>query len=238
MLVVTSCTGSKAVSCAAPLTLDDFREPARLARREHDLALQEVVRPAAEMYTGRQHLHVLDGVRTLRQRFGQTSVALGILSAGYGLLAESRPIAPYDASFNDMTRSEARAWARQLQVPEMTRGAMHGFPLVVFLLGSRYLDAIEPPIPPEAGQRIVYFAKPGEMARLLQHGVTVVHAGKPQATVYGEGLVALKGWMFALLARSLTRSGDALLDALCADDTAATIEQALRAASRDDVPAR
>jgi hypothetical protein len=35
---------------------------------------------------------------------------------------------------------------------------MHDFPLVVFLLGARYLKAIEPPVGPAHGQRLLFFA--------------------------------------------------------------------------------
>jgi hypothetical protein len=68
------------------------------------------------MYRGRQHLRLMDGVRLLRERFGAEAVELYIVSAGYGLVAEERLIAPYEASFNSMTAGQARAWARKLRI--------------------------------------------------------------------------------------------------------------------------
>jgi len=49
LLVISSCTGDKAVKVPA-LTLDDFADPDRLAQREQELA--SVRRPAGAMYTG------------------------------------------------------------------------------------------------------------------------------------------------------------------------------------------
>jgi len=227
-LVVTSCTDKKVVEVPDQLTLTDFRDPARLAQRERSLA--QYSHPAANMYIGPGHMHVMAGVRQLRKRFGSDTVDLKIVSAGYGLLAEERPIVPYNATFQHMGKREALAWARQLGLAYGVREAIRDFPLVIFLLGSDYLQAIEPPVLPVCGQRLVFFAKPAESRRLLVPGVTMVSAGRSQATTYGAGLVALKGRMFALLAASLVDKGDALFEAVCRDDTPTTLEKAMLSA--------
>jgi hypothetical protein len=64
LLVISSCTGAKAVKEPA-LTLDDFADPDRLVQREHELAW--VRRPAAAMYTGWQHVYLMRGVELFRQ---------------------------------------------------------------------------------------------------------------------------------------------------------------------------
>jgi hypothetical protein len=235
LLVITSCTGEKALHRPDQLTLRDFQDEQCLPRRERDLAAW--CKPAWEMYTGQQHVRLMDGVRLLRQRFGAEAVELHIVSAGYGLVAEDRLIAPYEATFNSMTAGQARAWARKLGVAERVRDAIRGFPLVVFLLGARYQEAIEPPVLPEPDQRLVFFAGLGKIKRLAARGVIVVPAGKPEATAYGEGLVALKGKMLLLLARELVRQGERLYDAIRWDDTPATVEEALRSARQRDVAA-
>jgi hypothetical protein len=235
LLVITSCTGEKACHRPDQLTLHDFQDVQRLARRERDLAAW--CKPAGEMYSGRQHVRLMDGVRLVRERFGAEAVELRIVSAGYGLVREDRLIAPYEATFNGMTAGQAREWARKLGIAERVRDAIRSFPLVVFLLGARYLEAIEPPVLPEPGQRLVFFASPGKIKRRAARGVIVVPAGKPEATAYGEGLVALKGKMLLLLARELARQGELLYEAIRRDGTPATVEEALRSARQRDVAA-
>ncbi len=227
LLVITSCTGKKAIYHTDQLRLLDFRTPERLAERERSLA--KLQRPAGQMYTGRQHQRLMEGVRRLRQKYGHDEVNVQIVSAGYGLVPEGRLIAPYEATFNEMGLPEMRDWAKTLGIAAAVRTAAAESPLVIFLLGSRYLEAVEPPVVPDRGQRFVFFAKSGESQRLQAPGVTVVPAGKREATAYGEGLVALKGKMFALLANALVQHGEPLWAAIRRDDTPHTIVSALTA---------
>lgn len=225
LLVITSCTGEKAVDHDRRLTLADFRHPSRL--RERELELERWRTPAGQLYTGQQHVQLMSGVRRLRERYGPDAVTVQIVSAGYGLVAEDRLLAPYEATFNGMGRSEARAWARHLGIARDVRQALPGFPLVIFLLGSIYLSAVEPPVTPVAGQRVLFLAKPDEADRLARPGVTVVPAGKAEATRYGAGLIALKGRMFDLFARGLVREGQPLWDSVRRDDSPASFLRAL-----------
>jgi len=163
LLVISSCTGAKAVNFPA-LTIADFADSDRLAQREHELA--SVRRPAGAMYTGWQHVYLMRGVETLRRAFGYDFVDLRILSAGYGLIREDRVICPYDLTFNDMGKPQARTWARRLGVASGVRAALEDVELAIFLLGSRYLDAIGPPIAARDRQRLVFLAKPSESLRL------------------------------------------------------------------------
>jgi hypothetical protein len=80
------CTGEKRFKPDNQLTLEDFQEPTRLQQRE--AALAEFACPAGQMYTGMQHLRLMEGVQLLRQAFGQDAVTVAILSAGYGLVEE------------------------------------------------------------------------------------------------------------------------------------------------------
>lgn len=84
LLVVGSCTGEKDVrDCPYLLTEADFDDPSALLRREADLSRWAL--PAARLYTGWQHRHMMMGVNAIRQRFGSAACALKIISAGYGL---------------------------------------------------------------------------------------------------------------------------------------------------------
>lgn len=225
LLVITSCTGEKAVDHDRRLTLADFRSPEQLPQRERELT--PWMCPAGELYTGDQHVKLMNGVRLLRRRFGPQVVTVQIISAGYGLVPEERPLAPYEATFNTMRRREATAWAQHLNVASDVRQAIRGFPLVFFLLGAHYLKAVKPPIIPEPGQRLIFLAKPDLLADLSCPGVTVVPAGRAEASRYGSGLVALKGRLFELFALGLSRQGDALWNRVCADETAESFLGAL-----------
>ena len=221
ILVISSCTGKKKEEPANKLTLDDFRDPERLARRE--LELRRYMLPAMEMYEGQQHKNLRRGVGLLRQEFDQDFVSVAIVSAGYGLIPESRLIAPYEVTFNSMGLVEARAWAGRLEIPEDVRRLIKGHLLVILLLGGRYLDVIDPPLVPEPPQRLVFLAKPSFFPTLVQPGVTAVPAGKTEATRWGAGLVALKGRMFLLFALGLARMGESVLDEVMEDDTKLTL---------------
>jgi hypothetical protein len=64
MLVIGSCTGSKdAGSCPFLLSEVDFDDPDLLHRRESELDCW--MKPAASMYTGRQHTQMMAGVSLL-----------------------------------------------------------------------------------------------------------------------------------------------------------------------------
>lgn len=221
ILVVGSCTGSKrGDGCPRPLSIDDFRDPRRLREREAELAPWRL--PAEKMYTGRQHLHTVAAIEALRREFGPEAVCLAIISAGYGLLHEDTPIVPYEVTFT-LSRTEGRALARHLGIAAAVREACAGFSLVVFLLGSRYLEAVEPPLRAADGQRLVFLARPGEASRLEGSGVAVVAVGRGEAAEYGEGLVAPKGKMLRLFAHGLVRAGETLFDDVLQDNSASFI---------------
>lgn len=225
LMVVTSCTGRKAVDPPGKLTQADFSDSGRLRQRER--ALAPFLTPAGRLYTGQQHVQVMRGVERLRRQHGPGSVAVRIVSAGYGVVSEDRPLAPYEVTFNDMGRREAREWGRHLGIARDLRHAIEGQPLVVFLLGARYLDAVEPPVLPMPGQRLVFLASPAGVDELSAPGVTVVPAGRAEASRYRSGTVALKGRMFDLFARGLAGGGEAVWKAILADDTPASFLQAV-----------
>lgn len=223
LLVISSCTAKKAVKVPA-LTRDDFADPDRLVQREHELA--RVRRPAAEMYTGPQHVYLMCGVKTLRRAFGDDFVDVRIVSAGYGLIEADRAICPYDVTFNDMRKADAQEWARHLDVPNDVQAALEGVEVAIFLLGSRYLDAIGLPIGARNGQRLIFLAGRSESKRLAGTGVVIVPAGNSEATTYGAGTVALKGKMFERFAEALASRRE-LFGEVKADDSPATFLMAL-----------
>lgn len=120
MLVASSCTGRKSVSHDRVLALEDFRDPDRLRAREAELAGYRV--PASRLYTGLQHVLMMNGVNTIRQHFAGESVTVRIVSAGYGLVPEDRLLAPYEVTFKDMGRRELLAWSRRLNIARDVTG--------------------------------------------------------------------------------------------------------------------
>lgn len=199
--VVSSCTSKKAVSCSNPLLLEDFQNPTLLRVRERQLGPLRL--PAGLMYSGSHHRDVLKGVQALRASYGRSALALSFVSAGYGVVTEDHPIVPYNVSFSDMDASQATHVAQRLEIPRDIRRAIQSYPLVIFLLGGRYVRALDPPLVAEPDQRLVFVASRTEWPSLVGPRVTVVPAGKTEAREFGAGIIDLKGKMFLLFARGL-----------------------------------
>lgn len=224
MLVITSCSASKATDHPDRLTLADFRDARDRGRKE--ASLKHLARPAGLMYTGYQHLYLMEGVATIRRVLGKEAVRVMIISAGYGLIPEDKMICPYEATFTGMSRREALIWASELEIAEDTRVVAQSDKLCIFLLGGHYLSAVDSPIRPLNDQRLIFLTKPANASKLRAPGITVVPAGKEQTNL-GAGLAALKGKMFQRFAVTLAEEHDALLAALMDDDTPSTFLDAV-----------
>lgn len=219
VLVITSCTGQKAVTTRDALRMEDFDDHARLAAREVELGPFQ--RPAGTMYTGQQHVRAMRGVRALRRAAGVGAVDVAIVSAGYGVVDEQRSIAPYDVTFTGMSAAAIGRRGARLGVPIAARALLPGHDVVFLLLGSDYLTALAPPLTASADQRLVYLAKPDE--RRVTRESVVVPAGKTEAGRYGAGLVALKGRMLELIGAAVLRDGAPVLERIKADEKPATV---------------
>lgn len=226
VLVLTSCTGEKASQSHEALRVEDFDDPTRLRAGEERLT--RLCRPAGVMYIGQQHIRVMRGVQAMRGVLGPHGIDVAIVSAGYGLVQEGRMIAPYDVTFAGMSSRGIRDRGARLGLPRAVRSELRGYDLVFSLLGSSYLTAITPPLPAEPGQRIVYFAKPGEEA-LVRAGEVLVPAGKQEARRYRAGLVALKGRMLEMLGTAVAADGPGLLETVRADASPDTVLRTLDA---------
>jgi hypothetical protein len=225
MLVVSSCTDSKFFEPENQLLLEDFRDATKFEQKTR--ALKEYERPAGEMYTGQQHVWVMQGVQLLRRRFGNESISLKIVSAGYGLIDEGTPIVPYDVTFHGKSRYWITARARELRIPAAIRKSVAEFQLILMLLGGEYLIAIDAPLNPSRAQRLIYFSTSTWEHRLLMPNANVVLAGRPEGSKYGAPNTSLKGKMFLLLARALAKQGDTLWFSLFADGPADVVSTAL-----------
>lgn len=201
LLVVTSCTDSKAVSHPRQLVKADFADHARLGRRERELRAWS--RPALEMYTGPQNMEVRAGLRIL-ESVKPSSISVRIISAGYGVLEPDRPIVPYNVTFHGMPKFELVRWSDELAIPGALRKAISGWPLVLFLLGEDYLQAIRPAIKFEGMQKLLFLAKSSMAPVLTASGGVVVTCGKPLDEIDGR-YISQKGTAFRLFAQALAK---------------------------------
>lgn len=203
ILVVTSCTGEKKYHPEHQLVQADFLDGKSLRVREKKLA--EFLLPAGEMYTGMQHLRLMEGVAALRG--AGITVDVAIVSAGYGLISETRKIAPYEVTFNSMRGPEIDEWAIRLGIHDALVRTLAGYDLVFFLLGDKYLRAAAlRDYRPHQGQTLLFFAS-GTSRKSLPcgAGIASVELGNADARRFGYGLVGLKGELFRRLASGVTR---------------------------------
>ena len=198
ILVITSCTGEKAVQSPDGLTLEDFQVgPGQVARRE--AAVSDLLMPAEELYTGQQHVRLMRGVRAFREKHPTNgagpALELHILSAGYGLISGDRKLAPYEATFQGMKAKELRSWADALGVPAAIRGLLsQPFDLCLLLLGDSYLKACALDEQLVLGGRVIVLCGSRMAKRLPQRSnLTVIPLSNPDAKRFGCPLISLKG---------------------------------------------
>lgn len=194
ILVVTSCTGEKKQKPVNQLLLDDFKDLETLKKRESELEKFT----AGELYTGSQHEALMKGVRLYRNAGAKIDV--NILSAGYGLIPEEKEIVPYEVTFNNMDSTFIRRWAKQQRVTEDLKSQIQNYDLIFFLLGDKYLQAIEWPIPIRYDQKLIFFAGESSKQRiLLEDRNYLLSIGEKEAKKFKFGLIGIKGFLFAQL---------------------------------------
>ena len=209
-LVVTSCTGEKRSKPDNQLMLEDFKDSARLQKRHEELA--EFVCPAGQMYTGVQHLRVMEGVQLLRQSFGREAVDVAILSAAYGVIPEDKTIVPYEVTFNTMKGYEVDEWAKFLGIRQAFEQAIVGYDLVFMLLGENYLRSLCLPVETSSNQTFIFLAssKSANYIRDKRAKTYVLPLSNADAKHYRYGLVGLKGFLFKRFAECVARDGTLL----------------------------
>jgi hypothetical protein len=207
VLVVTSCTGEKAVSSDNQLTMDDFQKGAgHVIAREKDLA--QHLRPAEELYTGQQHVRLMRGVSAFRLAYPTNqhgpALDLQILSAGYGLVPGTRKLAPYEITFQGMRKPILRQWADALGIPESFRNAIsQPYDFGLILLGDDYLQACALDQDVLFGGPTLLFCGKITFKKIPKlSNLRPVALSNAEAKRFSCGLVALKG---ELASRILTR---------------------------------
>jgi hypothetical protein len=214
VLVLTSCTGEKAVESEDQLTLHDFRLGlSHVQAREAQLA--KWLRPAEELYTGMQHVRLMRGVAATRASAG-LDVDVQVLSAGYGLVPGSAMVAPYEATFAGMRTAELRDWARELQVPGSVRKILaQKRDLNLVLLGEDYLQACDLDPGVVLGAPTIFLCSAASAKKLPDlpklHKVILTNR---HASRFSCGLVGLKGEVVSRVLQRLASDPSRLVDLL------------------------
>lgn len=227
LLVITSCTGEKAIDSPDQLTLDDFKAGAAVVRAREQAQTSGLMR-ADELYTGLQHVRLMRGVKAARSSSG-LDVDLRILSAGYGLVEADRLLAPYEATFAGMKKDELRSWGRQLTVPQQMREVLaQPYDLALVLLGEDYLAACELDEAVQLGGPAVFLCSAGSAKKLPNlSSLTKVIVTNSETARFSCGLVGIKGEVVARVLERLSADPSRVVDVLRgADDFLAFAERA------------
>lgn len=198
ILVITSCTGEKAVTSENTLTLDDFAQGDKhVTKREREL--KDLMRKAEVLYTGQQHVRLMRGVQAIREHGSNNGsplrLDLWVLSAGYGLVPGDRVLAPYECTFQGMKSKELRKWADELKVPEQFRNLVKSkYDLALVLLGDSYLTACAIDASVQFGGPTFLLCGNGAAKRLPRHPkLKLAVVSNPDAKRFSCPLVSLKG---------------------------------------------
>ena len=208
ILVITSCTGLKKHKPPNQLKYEDFASPERLCQRTAELKDFKV--SAAEMYTGQQHRHLMEGLKQLREIYGQKVVDLNIISAGYGLLGEKDIIVPYNVTFQGLKKKEILDRSHKLQIHKHVETSIADYDLVFFLLGQKYVQALK--LPFQIADSIIQIFLLGDTHKrmILKHNLPSIHfvpAGECLRHELHTNFTALKGIVFKKLCEEACRKG-------------------------------
>jgi hypothetical protein len=213
ILIVTSCTKDKEnrynLAQHQQLSSDRLWDEGcddRAARDFEDL--EEYRIPAGELYRGRQHILLMQGVEALRQAFGHSVVDVKIVSAGFGLVDEKQPLPPYNATFADLSTSKILPIAQRLRIPEAVNQLIKdgNYSCAFFLLGESYLLSIGLPFPDAPGFPCLFLSGPSSHKRVPRRApYRFVPVGQDDSIAFSYNLVGLKGQLFKLFAEQIIK---------------------------------
>ena len=127
--------------------------------------------PAAQMYKGPGHLRVMNGVTNLRDTFKQDIIVdVRIISPGYGLLDEHKPIVPYDYDFKGLGEGEIRFRGKELRIREKIERILPSYSMGLFLLGKKYVTACRLPFKVPNPVTQIFLVAPKSQNRISADG--------------------------------------------------------------------
>ena len=140
ILVISPCTVTQKHSkLPNKLRLADFQSLDRRHLPRRIEGLSEYKEPAAEMYKGREHKLLMEGIKSVREhnQYGKIAINWHIISTGYGLISECKDIVPYDV---ENSKSPILKDGKKLN--KNIEKIIKNFDLVFFLLGKKYVKAL------------------------------------------------------------------------------------------------
>jgi len=230
VLIITSCTGEKAVSDTDAPELSDFKRGDRHIDRLHK-ELSGVFMPAEQLYTGQQHVRLMSSVDSIRAHDEPSlAIDLFVLSAGYGLVPGERELPPYEITFSGMRKKELREWADNLNIPSDIREVLkQPYDLAFILLGDNYLEACSLDSMVNLGGPTIMFcgkSKAGKLPDIKQ--LNKIGLGNMEAKRFSCALIGLKGEIVSILLKALN-SGDITISKLLGTNQPLDLIDTLRA---------
>ena len=207
ILVITSCTSEKKYVPENQLKYEDFDSPENLHKRSVELKFYE--KPAAKMYIGAQHRFLMTGLKQVREKYGKDVVDLNIISAGYGLIRENKVIVPYDVTFGSK-KQEIIELSDKRQIPEQIKALISDYDLVFFLLGQKYVQALQCSFKIHDAVTQIFLAAPSWKRLIPDHlqNIHVVCVGADLVDrLEGASRYNLKGFIFKRLCEEACRQG-------------------------------
>lgn len=206
-LIISSCTKDKIHNVDNQLSKADFNNLDLIAQKEKEL--EPFRTKAKDLYKGRQHSRVMEGIEHLRGKFGRDVVDLAIISAGFGLLDEDDEIVPYNVTFSEMKKDEVVEWSNHLKINADTSALIQSYDLVFFLLGEEYLRSLCLPfLKTRDDQKLVFLASKASKKLIPDHHpYYFVEVRHQDAKEFGEMSISIKGHLFKLLAQETVING-------------------------------
>jgi queuine/archaeosine tRNA-ribosyltransferase len=219
--VITSCTGEKLHSRENQLIKSDFEQCSSPVFEKHKAELAAYSESAEVMYTGQQHLRLMDGINRLRASRPEIDLELWIISAGYGLIPASQEIVPYECTFQGMKAAEIADWSDFLGIPQAVHELLaKRVDLCILLLGDDYLRALQLSDETVFASPTLVFVAERALAHLGGAGYCLVTPTEEDARRFACGYVGLKGELARRLFIGIAQLGlDFIKDLLKQSDT-------------------
>lgn len=213
ILVLTSCTSDKKYSPTNLLAIEDFNSSEELTRRTEELKNYKT--EASEMYTGIQHVSLMEGLKKVWSKYGVSVVDLYIISAGYGLLGRDDIIVPYEVTFSEMTDKQILERSDFLDIHERVESLISHYDLVFFLLGREYIIALR--LPFHVSNTVAQIFLVGPTYRKLIPDLPntfLIPTGRDQAAQLHTTNIALKGVLLRRLCETVHQEGLSVFEAV------------------------
>ena len=211
--VITSCTGEKLHSLENQLTQEDFRNlNGKFTDRENELATFKT--PAEDLYTGQQHVRLMQGLNYFRDKRGAESIDLWILSAGYGLIRGDREVVPYECTFQCMKSKELIDWSDHIQVSAQIR-KIFAIPadFTLVLLSDPYLRALQLESTIQYASPTLFFTSRKAQSFIKGQGkFRSIPLFNQEAKRFSCGLISLKGELGKYLLKLIAEKGQGIID--------------------------